>query len=136
MKDRHLIDKRLGFIVDCVDEIRRLAVPARLTTDLIQLRFVERSLQIAVQAMLDIAIVVCAERHLGEPSRNREVFRMLAGDGWIAVEQIDPCKKMIGFRNVVVHQYLDVDPEIVKAIVESHLDDLLAFVRSIRARLA
>jgi uncharacterized protein YutE (UPF0331/DUF86 family) len=35
-----------------------------------------------------------------------------------------------------VHRYLTVDAHIVRGIIESHLDDLLAFVRGIRERLA
>lgn len=136
MKDRHLVEKRLGFVVDCVAEIRRLARPDQLGSDTVQLRFVERTLQIAIQAMLDIALIVSAERHLGEPNTNRELFAMLAKDGWLQPELVAICEKMAGFRNIIVHQYLAVDPAIVRSIVESQLDDLLSFVRGVRDRLA
>jgi uncharacterized protein YutE (UPF0331/DUF86 family) len=43
---------------------------------------------------------------------------------------------MAGFRNVLVHGYADVDLAIVRRIAERHLGDLLAFVDSIRAKLA
>jgi uncharacterized protein YutE (UPF0331/DUF86 family) len=42
---------------------------------------------------------------------------------------------MVGFRKILVHGYGAVKPEIVKNIVESNLDDLLAFVETVRARL-
>ena len=42
---------------------------------------------------------------------------------------------MAGFRNVLVHGYQDVDLEVVRDILVNRLDDLLAFVRTIRARL-
>jgi uncharacterized protein YutE (UPF0331/DUF86 family) len=41
---------------------------------------------------------------------------------------------MVGFRNVLVHGYDDVDLAIVREILERRLDDLLAFVGTIRAR--
>lgn len=45
-------------------------------------------------------------------------------------------RKAVGFRNVVVHGYAGVDLEIVRDIVDNHLDDLLSFVDAVRSRLA
>jgi uncharacterized protein YutE (UPF0331/DUF86 family) len=42
---------------------------------------------------------------------------------------------MAGFRNVLVHGYAEVDPRIVRDVVENRLGDLLAFVAEIRRRL-
>jgi uncharacterized protein YutE (UPF0331/DUF86 family) len=39
-------------------------------------------------------------------------------------------------RNILVHGYAEVDPEVVKDVVEHHLGDLDAFVSPIRARLS
>jgi uncharacterized protein YutE (UPF0331/DUF86 family) len=43
---------------------------------------------------------------------------------------------MAGFRNVLVHGYTEVDPSIVRDVIEHRLDDLLAFASEIRRRLA
>ncbi len=53
----------------------------------------------------------------------------LAEAGWITPEQRDLCRRMVSFRNIVVHRDLQVDPRIAQQIVEHHLDDLLGFVR-------
>ena len=37
--------------------------------------------------------------------------------------------KMVGFRNVAVHDYQALNLSIVQAIVTGHLDDFLAFAR-------
>lgn len=42
---------------------------------------------------------------------------------------------IVAFRNILVHQYLVVDPRVVRAVVEHHLDDLLGFVREVRSKL-
>lgn len=97
--------------------------------------FVIHTLQTAIQAAIDVAAIVVAERHLGEPANYRDLFAKLAGDGWIAGTDTEVWRRIVGFRNTVVHRYLDVDPMIVKAIVESHLDDLLGFARMIREKL-
>ena len=55
--------------------------------------------------------------------------------GWITLELAAWCRRMVAFRNVVVHRYLQVDTRIVQSIVERDLDDLLVFVRAIRDRM-
>lgn len=134
MNASHLIAKRLAFIVDSVAEIRQLAKPQQLLVDKVQQRFVEHTLQIAIQAMIDIGFAIASENNLGEPTENRQVFDRLAEAGWITPDMRDMCRKMVAFRNIVVHGYLQVDPKIVQRIVEHELDDLLAFVRAIRDR--
>jgi uncharacterized protein YutE (UPF0331/DUF86 family) len=135
VKDAQLVRKRLAFIVDCVAEIRRLGRTDDLGNDPVQRRFLEHSLQIAIQAMLDVAFAITADHNLGEPSDNRQVFDRLAGAGWITPDLRDTCRRMVAFRNIVVHRYLQVDVRIVAAIVAKGLDDLLAFVRAVEAGL-
>ena len=48
----------------------------------------------------------------------------------------DTCRRMVSFRNIVVHQYLQVDVRILEQILARDLDDLLAVVRVIRDRLS
>ncbi|MFO1029994.1 MAG: DUF86 domain-containing protein [Planctomycetota bacterium] len=135
MSSSHLIRKRLAFITDCVAEIRQLGHPDRLGSDKVQERFVEHTLQIAIQAMLDIAYAIASDQNLGEPADHRQVFDRMAGAGWITPSQAALCRRMVSFRNVVVHRYLQVDLAILQRIVERDLDDLLGFVRSIRDRV-
>ena len=136
MNGSGLVAKRLAFITDCVAEIRQLGRPELLLADKVQQRFVEHTLQIAIQALLDVAFAIAAEHNLGEPEQERQVFERLQGAGWITPAMCTTCKRMVAFRNVVVHRYLEVDPRIVQSIVERDLDDLLAFVKGIRDRLA
>lgn len=135
MNPGHLVTKRLAFIADCVAEIRQLADPEQLPVDKVQQRFVEHTPQIAIQAMLDVAIAVAAEHNLGEPADARQAFERLVSSGWIGRPMYETCRRMVSFRNIVVRRYLQVDPRIVQRIVERDLDDLLAFVRLIRDRV-
>lgn len=85
--------------------------------------------------MIDVAFAIASEQNLGEPEGNRQAFDQLATAGWITPATADLCRRMVAFRNVVVHRYLQVDVRIVQSIVERDLDDLLGFVRAIRDRL-
>lgn len=135
MTDRDLIEKRLAFLETCVADLRRLAAPDVLERDIKERRFVEHTLQIGIQAALDVAAHIVSDRRLGEPSTNHELFTLLAGAGWLDPGLAGGLRAAVGFRNVVVHGYADVDVRIVRDVLTNRLDDLLAFVAAIRARL-
>ena len=59
-----------------------------------------RTLQIAIQAALDIASHIVSDQRLGEPESNRELLQKLADSGWVAPQLIAPMRDMAGFRNV------------------------------------
>ena len=136
MTDPDLVAKKLALIETCVRELRTLGHPAAIPTDLVQQRFAELTLQIAIQAMLDVASHIVSDQRLGEPRTNRELVDLLARAGWLPPELADTMRRMVGFRNVLVHGYDVVDVGIVQDVVEHRLDDLLAFVAVIRRRVA
>jgi uncharacterized protein YutE (UPF0331/DUF86 family) len=133
--DRELLAKRLAFVETCLRELRELARPAAVETDLRELRFVEHTLQIAIQAALDVASHVVSDERLGEPATNRALFDLLAEHGWIPADLGGRLGDMAGFRNVLVHGYAIVDRRIVRDVLEHRLGDLDAFVTAIRGRL-
>jgi len=133
--DPELLAKKLAFIETCVGDLRRLARPEAIQSDLREERFVEHTLQIAVQAALDVASHIVSDERLGEPRTNRELFDLLARNGWVTDEQAGVLGNMTGVRNILVHGYGDVDTSIVRDVLENHLDDLLGFVREMRSKL-
>ena len=135
MTDPDLVAKKLAVIETSVRELRTLARPEEVTRDVKEQRFVEHTLQVAIQAALDAASHVVSDERLGEPRTNRDLFMLLARHGLLPAELCERLSRMAGFRNVLVHGYQDVDLEVVRDILVNRLDDLLAFVRTIRARL-
>jgi uncharacterized protein YutE (UPF0331/DUF86 family) len=136
MVDADLVLKKLAFIETCVEDLRRLARPALIETDLREERFVVHTLQLAIQAALDAASHVVSARRLGEPQSNRELFDTLVRAGWLPAAQAPALRNLAGFRNIVVHGYERVDLRIVRDVLDHRLGDLLAFVDALRAALA
>jgi uncharacterized protein YutE (UPF0331/DUF86 family) len=132
--DPELVGKKLALIETCVKELRTLARPEALRVDVREQRFVEHTLQIAIQAALDVASHVVSDDRLGEPQTNRELFGLLARAGRIPQELAATLRDMAGFRNVIVHGYQEVDLGVVEDVLRNHLEDLLAFVAAIRGR--
>ena len=135
MTDRDLVLKKLALVETCVRELRALARPAELATDVVQERFVEHTLQIAIQAILDVASHVVSDERLGEPRTNRELVDLVERNGWLPADLATVVRRMVGLRNVLVHGYDTVDVGVVREIVEERLDDLLRFVAVIRSRM-
>lgn len=135
MTDPALLAKKLALIETCVQDLRTIARPAAIREDVREQRFVEHTLQIAIQAALDAASHIVSDERLGEPETNRELFDLLARAGFVSVNLASSLRNMAGFRNVIVHGYQDVDLAVVEDVLRNHLDDLLAFVAAIRGRL-
>ncbi|MBL8898142.1 MAG: DUF86 domain-containing protein [Planctomycetes bacterium] len=133
--DPAILAKHLLRIEESVELLKQRAKPAELETDVRELYFVAYALQTAIQAALDVAAMIVSLRRLGEPRTNREIFRKLAQDGWITMTDGEAWLGIVSFRNIVVHRYLDVDPIIVRDILEKHLDDLSRFARNVGQRL-
>ena len=135
MTDRDLVLKKLAVIETSVQELRARARPDALATDVVQERFVEHTLQIAIQAVLDVASHIVSDERLGEPRTNRELLDLLERNGWLPPDVASVVRRMVGLRNILVHGYDIVDVAIVRDVVEHRLDDLLRVVTLIRSRL-
>lgn len=135
MTDIDLVEKKLAFIETCVRELRQLSQPERIADDIREERFVAYTLQIAIQAALDIASHIVSDERLGEPQTNSALFELLRQHHWLSPQLTTIMRQMVGFRNIVVHGYQSVDRQIMRDIVEHRLDDLLAFTCAITTRL-
>ena len=135
MTDPDLLAKRLAVIDTCVRELRELARPAAIRVDVREQRFVEHTLQLAIQAALDAASHIVSDERLGEPRTNRELFALLARAGWIDAELAAKLGDMAGFRNILVHGYDTVDLAVVEDVAAHRLDDLLEFAEVVRRRI-
>ncbi|ADU65160.1 protein of unknown function DUF86 [Desulfurispirillum indicum S5] len=62
----------------------------------------------AAEQCIDLANHVVRRRKLGIPKESRDAFRLLASGGIIPAESADKLVKMVGFRNVLVHEYQQV----------------------------
>jgi len=117
--DPDLVAKKLALVETCVQELRTLSRPDEIQRDVREERFVEHTLQLAIQAALDIASHIVSDNRLGEPRTNRELFVLLERADWITASLAKVMRDMVGFRNILVHGYEVVDLAIVTDIVKA-----------------
>ncbi len=85
---------------------------------------VERFLHLSLEALQDMGNHIIADLELGVVDRSRDIPEIFANQRWIDETMKDTWIRMIGFRNILVHDYLEVDRRIVYEILQHHLDDL------------
>lgn len=92
----------------------------------------ERNLQVAIQACLDIANHFVAALGLERPvEETAEVFNTLGNEGIIPESFVETMKKMTGYRNILVHGYLIVNPNKTYEYIQNNLGDFSIFVKHI-----
>lgn len=112
----------------CVRQIRLYyAMPSELPFEKDHLKqdAIAANLQPAAEQAIDLANHVIRKGKLGLPKESKESFEILARAGVIPQELADRLKGMVGFRNIMVHQYQEMDIKIMVDVIEHHLDDLV-----------
>jgi len=89
------------------------------------------NLERASQATIDIATHIIRDKKLGLPNTSRELFVILDDSDMLSKEISIRMQAMVGFRNIAVHDYQNLNIEIVKSIVQNHLDDFEAYCEEV-----
>ncbi len=87
---------------------------------------VERFLHLSIELLTDVGNHIIAEEELGMVNWYSDIPDILNSKNIINIELKEIWIKMIGFRNTLVHEYIDIDLEIVYDVLQNGLDDLEA----------
>lgn len=94
---------------------------------------VERYLYLAVQAVIDLAEAVIAYRNFRKPTTMSEAFHILNEENIITSQLTEKMVKMVGFRNVMAHDYEKINYDIVYDVLQKRLKDIEEFIGKIEA---
>jgi len=81
------------------------------------------NLQRAVQLIIDMASHIVSTMNLGIPQSLKDVFIILEKNNILSRDISAKMQKMVGFRNIAVHDYQSINPDVLKSIVLYHLKD-------------
>jgi uncharacterized protein YutE (UPF0331/DUF86 family) len=124
---RHeVLRRRLNKLDEYLEILQRLRAYDRTTflDDPERYGSAERFLQLTIEALNDMGSHVIADLQLGMVESYRDVPRILVERDYISSDLGELWIQMIGFRNVLVHDYLDIDRNLVYRVLQDKLEDI------------
>jgi uncharacterized protein YutE (UPF0331/DUF86 family) len=128
--NRDILLNKKESIERCIRQIREYyARPAEVDfkEDFLRQDAIAVNLQRATELAIDMANHIIKERRLGLPKESRQSFEILGKSGIIPHELARTLQGMVGFRNILVHEYQKLDIGIMVDIIENRLRDLIDF---------
>ena len=135
MADDVLLNKAAS-IERCIARAREEynADPAGFATNFTRQDAAILNIQRACEAVLDMGNHVIRRDKLGLTQSSRDVFNLLEQAGRIDATTAESMRRMVGFRNVAVHEYQALVLPITVDIITLHLDDFLVFTKALLQR--
>ena len=94
-----------------------------LTSDFVKYRAVERSLQLAAQSVVDIATHIISADYNARVQDYRQAIESLGKEGVLPPTFAERLAPIASFRNILVHEYLAVDPaKLYDALIHGRAD--------------
>src|SRR5215471_15919448 len=125
-----LVLHKKASIERCIAQIRTYyALPSvqPFVSDYFKQDAIAINLQRACEQSIDLANHTIRVKKLGLPAQSKDSFRLLAQHHIIPPDLATTLERMVGFRNILVHQYQQLDLQIMIDVIEHRLEDILAF---------
>ena len=128
MLEKDAILAKISIIKKCLSTIQKVTGldPAKLNDYMVEDVFV-LNLQRSIQASIDLANIIIAKEGWRLPASYKESFKELFEHKIIDKNTCDKMIKMVGFRNIAVHEYQELKREILDSILQKNLKDLESF---------
>lgn len=127
-----LLNKKIS-IERCVAQIDKyytLKGDLPFETDYLRQDAISMNLQRICELAIDIANHLIKTKKLGLPQDSKDSFALLQRAGLIGAEQMNCLQAMVGFRNVLVHEYARVDLRILVNAIEHRMREVLDFANA------
>lgn len=131
--DKQIVAEKLESLRRCIVRIESKcpASIAQLQADLDLQDIITLNLTRTVQLCVDIGAHLLSETEQTPPRTMGETFEKLYAEGAISAELMQKMKNAVGFRNIAVHGYNQIDYAIVFYILERNLDDFRQYARAV-----
>jgi uncharacterized protein YutE (UPF0331/DUF86 family) len=130
--DSELIYRKLAELERYTEQLKKHQgiTVKKLENDLDQLWIIEHGLQLCIQLVLDIGNHIIAAEGLSI-NEYADIFPALAKLEVIPEEYTLSIKGMPGLRNILVHEYSELDENILIDVINNRLEDFVLFSRFI-----
>jgi len=131
-----VVQRHLAALREALVHLRRHsgASPEMLHADMDLRWTVEHGLQLCAQNAIDIATHLATAAGLDAPDYASAIDR-LTGMNVLPAAFGARFRRIAGFRNVLVHDYVEVDLDVVARVLDENLDDFEEFARLVERHL-
>jgi len=126
--------EKLSDYVQKLEGLKQLNL-AELRNKPIERAATERFFQMAIESVIDICSMIISHEDLDRPDEYRKTITLLADAGILDEKFAENFSQIAGFRNILVHQYADVDLDILYQFLQNRLKDFDKFARQIASYL-
>ncbi len=135
MLEKDAILSKISIVKNCLNTIQKATGldPEKLDDYMVEDVFV-LNLQRAVQASIDMANIIIAMKGWRLPVSYKDSFKELLKQKIIDQATFEQMSKMVGFRNIAVHEYQELNRAILASILKNNLKDLEHFYSLIYTR--
>ncbi|KAA0439455.1 MAG: DUF86 domain-containing protein [Candidatus Thioglobus sp.] len=128
-----IVFNKIAIIEKCIGRINEeyIGAESEFLSNYTKQDSVMLNIERAAQASIDVSMHLVRVNKLGLPQNSREVFILLNERNIITEQTSVNMQKMVGFRNIAVHNYQQINLKIVANIVENKLDDFRVFIKEI-----
>ena len=125
-----IILNKCAIIERCIRRIKEEHTACPELDDFTHVDALILNIERACQATIDMAMHEVAEKHLGVPQSSGHAFQLLADNKQIPQELALSLQKMVGFRNIAVHNYQELDQAVLFFVVEKGFNDFITFSKA------
>ncbi len=126
--------ERLADYVQKLEGLKKLSL-TELRNKPIKRAATERFFQMAIESVIDISSMIISHENLEKPDEYRKTITLLADAGILDEKFAENFSQIAGFRNILVHQYADVDLDTLYQFLQSRLKDFDVFAKQIASYL-
>lgn len=103
----------------------------QLTQDVRLRAQAERFLHLAAEACIDISELIISDQRFRAPENGREAIEILGEEDILTPEFAQHFAPIASFRNILVHDYLEIDYAIIAEKINNSLDDFDTFAQQV-----
>ena len=118
---------QLSISLNKIERYEKVSFEEFLQDDIIQ-DVVEYNLFIVINMMVDIATHIVVDNNLGNPETLAEAFNILNKKKYLSDDETKIYRNMVGLRNILSHEYLKINKEIIFDILKNNLVDIKKFI--------
>ena len=91
----------------------------------------ERYLHLAIEVMIDTGKIIISANEMERPDENKEIFDILLKNKVITQDLYEKLRGIVGFRNILVHEYAEISLQTVFDKLQNNLTHMLTYKKQI-----